>query len=113
MADTTKMGLHAAKLAVMEKVRRVEKTRRMQGSGNYQYVGLEEIIAELRPAMVTNGLTIIPMKSELVQSGVTKQGNRLIVLIGNENLFFKWNSRTEQKITADPSGGYCGQGGPI
>jgi hypothetical protein len=59
--------LLAAKLAVMEKVRRVEKTRRMvSANGGYQYAGAEEIISEIRPAMVLNGLTIAPVRSELV-----------------------------------------------
>jgi hypothetical protein len=59
--------LLAAKLAVMEKVRRVEKTRRMvSANGGYQYAGAEEIISEIRPAMVTNGLSIAPVRSELI-----------------------------------------------
>src|SRR5262249_45970758 len=59
--------LLTAKLAVMEKVRRVEKTRRMvSANGGYQYAGTEEIISEIRPAMVLNGLTIAPVRSELI-----------------------------------------------
>lgn len=59
--------LLAAKLAVMEKVRRVEKTRRMvSANGGYHYAGAEEVISEIRPAMVLNGLSIAPVRSELV-----------------------------------------------
>ena len=58
--------LLTAKLAVMEKVRRVEKTRQMSGGGNYKYAGAEDIIAEIRPAMVVNKLSLNPCKSEML-----------------------------------------------
>ena len=67
--------LIAAKLAVMKEVRRVEKTRQMQGAGSYKYAGVEEIIAELRPAMVKHGLCIYPMRSELVSTTSTPKQN--------------------------------------
>lgn len=58
--------LLTAKLAVMEKVRRVEKSRQMSGGGNYKYAGAEDIIAEIRPAMVVNKLSLNPCKSEML-----------------------------------------------
>ena len=59
--------LLAAKLAVMEKVRRVEKGKKMAtASGGYQYVGIDDLVGEIRPAMVVNGLSLIPTKSEML-----------------------------------------------
>lgn len=59
--------LLAAKLAVMEKVRRVEKGKKMAtASGGYQYVGIDDLVGEIRPAMVVNGLSLIPSKSEML-----------------------------------------------
>lgn len=68
----------AAILAVMNKVRRIEKTKRMvSASGGYQYAGIEEIIAELRPVMVANGLIVVPVRSELVESSkITLASNK-------------------------------------
>lgn len=77
-------NLVAAKLQVMRAVRYVQKQGRMQGVGSYTYAKEGDFIAELRPAMIDAGLTIAPVKTELVhteQYQTAKGGsmNRLLV----------------------------------
>lgn len=80
MTAESQRKYQAAKLAVMLDVRRVEKSRRMQGAGSYQYAGAEEVIADLRPRLVQEGITVSPAKSEMIlQDRIELAGGKKMV----------------------------------
>lgn len=71
--------LELAKLKVMEEVHAIEKKRRMGGTGEsgpkYAFTALEDLITELRPALVKNGLLIAPVGYEVLADGKLAMAN--------------------------------------
>jgi len=63
--------------AVMKKVGYLTKDGHMQGAGNYRYLSAEKAVGELQPAFTAEGLVIMPVGMEIVETreDTTKSGN--------------------------------------
>ena len=78
-------SLREAQLAVMEDVGYVQKLGKVgTGKFGYTYAGEKELIAQLRPSMVTHGVVMFPFKSDVyeTESYTTEKGSRVSIVLG-------------------------------
>lgn len=80
----THANIHEAKIAVMAAVEYVQKTGKMEQGARYKYVTVDEVIANLRPAMVEHGIHFSPTAMQVMhqEQYTTNKGalmNRVIL----------------------------------
>ena len=92
-------SLREAQLAVMEDVGYVQKLGKVgTGKFGYTYAGEKELIAQLRPSMVTHGVVMYPVKSDVyeTESYTTEKGSRVSIVLAQE--FFALSMCTPETI---------------
>ena len=85
-------SLREAQLAVMEDVGYVQKLGKVgTGKFGYTYAGEKELIAQLRPSMVTHGVVMYPVKSDVyeTESYTTEKGSRVSIVLGTRVFRFE------------------------
>ena len=85
-------SLREAQLAVMEDVGYVQKLGKVgTGKFGYTYAGEKELIAQLRPSMVTHGGVMYPVKSDVyeTESYTTEKGSRVSIVLGTRVFRFE------------------------
>ena len=85
-------SLREAQLAVMEDVGYVQKLGKVgTGKFGYTYAGEKELIAQLRPSMVTLGVVMYPVKSDVyeTESYTTEKGSRVSIVLGTRVFRFE------------------------
>ena len=85
-------SLREAQLAVMEDVVYVQKLGKVgTGKFGYTYAGEKELIAQLRPSMVTHGVVMYPVKSDVyeTESYTTEKGSRVSIVLGTRVFRFE------------------------
>ena len=85
-------SLREAQLDVMEDVGYVQKLGKVgTGKFGYTYAGEKELIAQLRPSMVTHGVVMYPVKSDVyeTESYTTEKGSRVSIVLGTRVFRFE------------------------
>ena len=85
-------SLREAQLAVMEDVGYVQKLGKVgTGKFGYTYAGEKELIAQLRPSMVTHGVVMYPVKSDVyeTESYTTEKRSRVSIVLGTRVFRFE------------------------
>jgi len=85
-------SLRHAQLAVMQEVAYVQKKGRVgDGKYSYTYAGESELIAQLRPAMVENGIVMYPVECTHISTEeyTTARGSRVSLFLGKRSFAFQ------------------------
>ena len=106
--------VHAAKIAVMKEVLGVAKTGRMTGAQQYSYMTVEELIGQLRPAMLRHDLCFAPVAMHIDKLEVYRTKNDVamnhIILTATHRLTHAASKTSEDIVTigeAADSGDKC------
>lgn len=94
-------SLAEAMCRVMEQVGYVQKDKQMQGGGSYRYASVEAVIDKLRPEMLRQGITLVPvdMQPITVEAFEGKNGGR--------------QNRTQLRVTFQLTHAASGQTQPV
>jgi len=88
---TKHTSLAAAQLAVMKEVSYVQKKGKVgDGKFSYTYAGEAELIAQIRPAMVENGIVMYPTTCQHISNEeyTTARGSRVSIFLGTRVFAF-------------------------